>query len=128
MENTVAPMILTEADVASSNQLPANWYKLKLVDVTSGPGTSDPNSITWTCKYVVTTEGPFKNTPLVDWPNSKNMGKASAMLRAFTKNIAPGTAFNQADLKDRECIAQCAYDAKGDFRGNKILAFKEATA
>ncbi len=111
----------TKEDLLNRNQLEAGWYQLKIKEVLSGPGKSDPTSTTYTIKLVVA-NGPQAGTPLMTYLSEKAMGLAVDFVRAVVGKIEPGQSYDLESLVGRDVMGYVTYNL--DRKWNEVKDWK----
>ena len=114
----------SQADMASSNQLEAGWYPLKIVSITVKDSSKDPSNQVYHCKFEVVEGHPKAFTQILDYPNGKNLGKFISLLRCFDANPTPGKEYNEQDLVGKLVQGWCKFVDDGQYRNNKVDDFR----
>lgn len=122
------PIVFSKSDIASATQLDAGWYPLTLIEIASGPGKSDPNSITWTLKFEVAQGHKNEGTPLMYWISSKMQSAGTSLLQCFVKDIEPGKQYDLAQMVNHKVQGWCFFEDDGQYRNNKIKDFRSIDA
>lgn len=121
------PVTFSASDLAASNQLEAGWYPLVIDSIVSGPGKSDPNSITWKIDLHVAS-GPFKDTPIKEFASSKMNARLVSLIKCFDKDPKPGKSYDLTQLIGKVVQGWVSFDDDGQFRNNKVKDFKPVGA
>ena len=111
----------SEADILSSGEAEAGWYPMHLVQVSEGPGKTDPSSTTWTCQFEVT-DGPRKGMLLDHWFSSKMMKGVLNYIKCFVAKIEPNKTYPLGSTTKKAVMGWVKHDL--DRNTNVITAFK----
>lgn len=101
-------VIFTDEDIKSVNELPADWYVVRIKAIEEGNAKSD-GSTKWVLTAIVSS-GPQAGTPVRCTFSEKFMGPFVKFMKAFGK-VEKGVKLNYEAVVGKEVEAFCAYDS-----------------
>jgi len=115
----------TQADLLRNTQLPASWYRLKVLDIEEKAGKSDPTSTTYhiTCQVE---SGSMKGVPVMFYISKKQVGRIIEFITCFVDSPEPGRTYSLEISKGRSFDGWITYDP--DMKWNSIGSVRAASA
>jgi hypothetical protein len=113
-------------DINSRKQLPPNWYKMELREVTEETA-KDGQSTNWVCKFIVTEakDPDAVGTVIRHWFNEKAMGRVIDFLRCFLGgDVEEGASYELNDVIGQPVLGFVKYDPERKW--NSIEDFRKA--
>lgn len=118
-----SPFRINKEDVLRSQVVKPGWYLMTVENVSQGPGTNDPNSITTTVNLKIE-EGEYAGVPLRVWFNEKAAGRATPFIQAvFHQKVEEGVDLDFDAAIGRKVKGYVVNDKWNNQITNKVADF-----